>query len=56
MSKAQSLSHIFLVLSVSAYVSFMWFGHLADAAMDKSGLGDLNQWGRVRLILNKTCK
>ena len=41
MSKTKLLSHILLALSIGAYVAFVRFGHLADAAMDKSGIGDL---------------
>ena len=41
MSQIKSFSYIFTALSVGAFVAFVWFGHLADSAMDKSGLGDL---------------
>ena len=41
MSQIKSFSHIFTALSVGTFVAFIWFGHLADGAMDKAGHGDL---------------
>jgi hypothetical protein len=44
MLKAQRLSHISTALTVSAFVAFSWFGHLADNAMDKTGRGDYSEF------------
>ncbi len=46
MSKAKLFSHISTALFVSAFVAFSWFGHLADTAMDKSGVGELSKFER----------
>lgn len=36
-----------LLLQLMLIVCLIWFGWQADQAMDKSGIGDLNEWNRL---------
>ena len=50
MSRSQQVSCVLAASALAAFLSFGYFGHAADVAMDKTGVGDLalfNHYSRL---------